>query len=213
MKTSRTCCVYCRVSSENERQNVERQISDLSNYASNNNFNILNFYTEKISGTKKIDDRRVLKECIDYCISQSVDSLLLNSLDRLGRNMIDVLSTLELLHKNKINVFVQQLQLNTLNEDKSINTCANILVSFMAQMASIEKDNIKFRLNSGRQNYIKNGGKLGRSKGSVKTTEQKKVEYSEAISLLKKGYSVRNIAKITGRGVASIQRIKTEFEI
>lgn len=45
----------------------------------------------------------------------------------------------------------------------------------MAQMATIERENIKFRFNSGRDNYIKNGGVLGRSKGSIKTPEQKKL--------------------------------------
>ena len=54
---------------------------------------------------------------------------------------------------------------------------------------------IVYRLNSGRESYIANGGKLGRKKGSVKTTEQKKEEYKEVISFLKRGYSVRNTAK------------------
>lgn len=43
---------------------------------------------------------------------------------------------------------------------------------------------------------IANGGKLGRKKGSVKSTEKKKEEYKEVISLLKRGYSVRNTAKL-----------------
>ena len=55
---------------------------------------------------------------------------------------------------------------------------------------------IVYRLNSGRESYIANGGKLGRKKGSIKTTEQKKEEYKEIISLLKRGYSVRNTAKL-----------------
>lgn len=41
-----------------------------------------------------------------------------------------------------------------------------------------------------------NGGKLGRRKGSCKTTERKKGEHKEVISLLKRGYSVRNTAKL-----------------
>ena len=133
--------------------------------------------------------------------------------DRIGRNTLNVLSTLEKLHQNKINVYIQQLGLNTLNEDKTVNPCTATLTTVMAQMATIERENIKYRLNSGRDNYIKNGGVLGRPKSSTKPIEKKKVEYAEAISLLKKGYSVRNVAKITGRGVATIQRVKTEFNI
>ena len=55
---------------------------------------------------------------------------------------------------------------------------------------------IVYRLNSGRESYITNGGKLGRKKDCIKTTEQKKEEYKEVISFLKRGYSVRNTATL-----------------
>lgn len=204
---------YVRVSSEGERQNNERQINSLTQYATSNNFNIKKIFEEKMSGAK--GNRPVLNECIDYCIEHKISTLAVNSIDRIGRNTLNVLSTLEKLHENKINVYIQQLGLNTLNEDKTINPCAAILTTVMAQMATIEKENIKYRLNSGRANYIQKNGYegLGRKKGSVKPISKKKEEYAEAISLLKKGYSVRNVAKITNRGVATIQRIKTEFNI
>lgn len=51
---------------------------------------------------------------------------------------------------------------------------------------------------------------MGR-KGSIKSNEQKKEEYKEIIQLLKKGYSVRNVAKISNRGISTVQRIKTDF--
>ena len=72
---------------------------------------------------------------------------------------------------------------------------------------------IVYRLNSGRDSYIKNGGKLGRKPGSVKTTEQKREEYKEVISLLRKGYSVRNVAKLGGISTSTVQRIKKEFAL
>ena len=56
-----------------------------------------------------------------------------------------------------------------------------------------------------------NGGKLGRKKGSVKTEEKMKDEYKETIILLKKGYSIRNIAKLQGIGISTVQRIKNQF--
>ena len=71
----------------------------------------------------------------------------------------------------------------------------------------------KFRLNSGRAQYIRNGGKLGRKVGSIKTTEQKKEEHKDIISYLKRGYSVRNTAKLTSKGISTVQRIKTEFSL
>ena len=75
----------------------------------------------------------------------------------------------------------------------------------------LERENITFRLQSGRQQYIAKGGKLGRKPGSVKTTEQKEEEYKEAFALLKKGYAIRDVAKLTGRGISTIQRVKKLF--
>jgi len=56
-----------------------------------------------------------------------------------------------------------------------------------------------------------NGGKLGRKKGSVKSDEKMKEEYKETINLLKKGYSIRNIAKLQGIGISTVQRVKNQF--
>ena len=78
-------------------------------------------------------------------------------------------------------------------------------------MANIERTNIQYRLNSGRQNYISKGGKLGRKTDSIKSLEKKKSEYKEVITLLKRGYSIRNIAKLQGLGISTVLRIKNEF--
>ena len=59
--------------------------------------------------------------------------------------------------------------------------------------------------------YIQKGGRLGRKPGSRKTAEQRKEEYREAIALLKKGYSIRNVAKLTGKAVSTIQQVKKDF--
>ena len=85
------------------------------------------------------------------------------------------------------------------------------MVMALAEMANIERSNIVYCLNSGRDSYIKNGGKLGRKPGSVKTSKEKREEYKEVISLLKKGYAIRNIAKLSG--VSTVQRIKKEFAL
>ena len=85
------------------------------------------------------------------------------------------------------------------------------MVTVLAEMANIERNNIQYRLNSGRANYIANGGRLGRKKGSVKSDEKLKEEYKDTINLLKKGYSIRNIAKLQDIGISTVQRIKKQF--
>ena len=92
-----------------------------------------------------------------------------------------------------INLYIQKEQLST--------------------CAQLERDNISFRLQSGRKRYIEKGGKLGRKVGSVKTAEQMKAEYREVISLLHMGYSIRDVAKLCGKGVSTVQRVKRLLKV
>ena len=212
-ETMKTAVIFSRVSSTNDRQSTERQVQDLMSYANKNEYDVVKVFEEKISGAKRNEERTVLMECIDYCITNEIDTLLTSELSRIGRSTLQVLKTLDVLHTNKINVYVQNLGLNTLNENKEINPLASIIITVLAEMSSIERTNIQYRLNSGRQNFISNGGQLGRKTGSVKSLEKMKDEYKEVITLLRRGYSIRNTAKITGDSVSTVQRIKKSFNI
>lgn len=203
--------IYARVSSESDRQDTSRQIEDLKRYANQQNMKIVNIYEEHISGAKKNEERLVLTECLEYCRNNSVEYLLLSELSRLGRSTLQVLKSLEILHEAKVSVYIQNLGLYTLQKDGKVNPIVSILITILAEMSNIERSNIEYRLNSGRKNYIMNGGKLGRKKGSIKTEEKMKDEYKETIILLKKGYSIRNIAKLQGIGISTVQRIKNQF--
>ena len=43
--------------------------------------------------------------------------------------------------------------------------------------------------------------------------EQMKAEYREVISLLRKGYSIRDVAKLSGKGVSTVQRVKRLIKV
>lgn len=209
MKTK--AVIYARVSSVNDRQDTTRQIEDLKRYALLQDIEIVRIFQEHISGAKKIEERQVLAECLEYCTEKGVDYLLLSELSRLGRSTLQVLRSLDILHEAKVSVYIQNLGLYTLQPNGEANPIASIMVTVLAEMANIERANIQYRLNSGRANYIAKGGKLGRKAGSIKTAERKREEYRETIALLKKGYSVRNIAKLQGIGVSTVQRIRSQF--
>lgn len=203
--------IYARVSSNNDRQDTTRQIEDLRKYAVSQNIEIVNVFQEHISGAKKNEERQVLTDCLEYCTQHSVDYLLLSELSRLGRSTLQVLRSLEILHEAKVSVYIQNLGLYTLQTDGKVNPIVSVLTTLLAEMGNIERSNIQYRLNSGRANYIAKGGKLGRRKGSIKTEDRKKEEYRDTIALLKKGYSIRNIAKLQGIGISTVQRIKNQF--
>ena len=209
MKTN--AVIYPRVSSVSDRQDTSRQIEDLRKYANSQEIEVVATFEEHISGAKKNEERQVLTECLEYCTTNSVHYLLLSELSRLGRSTLQVLRSLERLHEAKVSVYIQNLGLYTLQPNGEVNPIASIMVTILAEMSNIERSNIVYRLNSGRTNYIAKGGKLGRKTGSIKTEERKREEYKEVIALLKKGYSVRNVAKLQSIGISTVQRIKNQF--
>ena len=203
--------IYARVSSVSDRQDTSRQIEDLRKYANLRDIEVVATFEEHISGAKKNEERQVLTDCLNYCTTHSVNYLLLSELSRLGRSTLQVLRSLEVLHEAKVSVYIQNLGLYTLQADGKVNPIVSVLTTMLAEMGNIERSNIQYRLNSGRANYIAKGGKLGRKKGSMKTEEKKLEEYRDTIALLKKGYSIRNIAKLQGIGISTVQRIKNQF--
>ena len=208
-----TAVIYARVSSIGDRQNTDRQISDLLDYVSFKNLEISKIYEEHISGAKKNTERPVLQEAIEYCKNNHISILLVSELSRLGRNAFEVLATVKDLIDSGINLYMQKEQLTLLDVEGKPTMFAPIMIATLSTCAQLERENIKFRLNSGRKLYIERGGKLGRRVGSVKTTEQKKEDHKDIISYLKKGYSVRNVAKLCNKGISTVQRVKKEFDL
>lgn len=205
--------IYARVSSVTDRQSTDRQVKDLTSFACKEGLNIAKTFEEHISGAKRNEERPVLNECIEYCTSNEIDYLLLSELSRLGRNTLQVLKSLETLHANGICVYIQNLNLYTLLGDGQPNPITSIIVTIMAEMASIERTGIVYRLQSGRAAHIAKGGRIGRNKGSNKTREQKEEQYSGVIRRLKRGEKIRDIAKLEGVGVSTVQRLKKEFNL
>lgn len=205
--------IYARVSSTTDRQSTDRQVSDLNAYASKNDINVIKTFEEHISGAKRNEERPILCECLDYCIENKIDTLLISELSRLGRNVDEVLANVKRCKDNNLNIYFQKENLSIFQPDGTKNPFLNIFISVLGTCAEMERENIKFRLNSGRAKYIADGGKLGRKEGYRKPREQKEVEYKEVIKELKKGTSVRRTAKLCDVSISTVQRIKAEFNL
>lgn len=207
--------IYSRVSSQSARQSTERQVVDLERFATGRGDKVVAVFEEKVSGRKVNVDRPVLSRCLEYCIDpqNQVDMLLLSEISRLGRSTLEILKALDILHTHKVCVYIQNLNLETLRPDKTVNPLSSLVTTLLGELAAMERQGIIDRLNSGRELYIEKGGRLGRRPGSKKSLEQKREEYKEAISLLKKGYSIRNVAKLTNKSVSTILSIKKDFNI
>lgn len=205
--------VFARVSSTNDRQNNERQIKDLMSYATAMQYEVPRVFEEHISGGKKNQERPVLQECLDYCKENDIDILLVSELSRLGRNAMEVLETVKILQDAHINLFLQKEQFTLLDREGKPSLFAPVMLATLATCAELERENIKYRLNSGRKRYIEQGGKLGRPTGTGMSKEQLAVKYRKLIKLLKSGMSYRNAAKVFGCSDGTAKRIKKMFEI
>ena len=206
-----TAVIYARVSSESDRQNTDRQIAELMDYADRNRLNVGKVFSEHISGAKKNEERPTLCECLRYCRNNKIHTLLINALDRLGRNVDEVLANVRYCKDHNINIYFQKENLNIFQPDGTKNPFLNIFISVLGTCAELERTSIAYRLATGRKRYVENGGKLGRKEGYRKSKEKKQEEYKDVIGYLRKGYPIRDIAKLTGKGVSTVMRIKKEF--
>ena len=210
---TKTAVIYARVSSIGDRQSTDRQVKDLSDYAVYQKMEVRKVFEEHISGAKKNDERPVLCEAIKYCKEYRIDVLLVSELSRLGRNAFEVLASVKDLLDCGINLYIQKEQFTLLDKEGKPSLFAPVMIATLSTCAQLERDNISFRLNSGRKQYVEKGGKLGRPAGSTKSQDKKREEYREVINLLNKGYAIRDVAKLTGKGISTVQRVKKEFVV
>ena len=208
-----TAVIYARVSSTGERQSTSRQVADLTDYSNRNGLEIIEVYEEHISGAKRNEERAVLTECINYAVGNKVDVVLFSELSRCGRAVWEVLDTIRTLKDNGINAYFQKEGLSLFGADGRENPYLAVMVSVLGVCAQLERENITYRLNSGRAKYIADGGKLGRKVGSVKSRECKQEEYSKVIRSLKAGKSIRDTAAICSVSVSTVQRLKKDFNL
>lgn len=222
MKDMKTAIIYARVSSSGSlesRQSTERQVIDLTDYAKRNSMTISKTFEEHISGAKRNEERAVLTECIEYAISNRVDVVLFSELSRCGRAVWEVLDTIRTLKDNGINAYFQKEGLSLFSADGRENIYLAVMVSVLSSASQIERESIHYRLQSGRKVYVDKNlaatGKsgLGRKVGYRKPVETKKEEYKEVLKLLKAGYPIRKVAKLTDVSESTVKRLKKEFSI
>ena len=205
--------IYSRVSSQGDRQDTARQVRDLELLAKQRNMKVAKIYEEHISGAKKTQERPILRECLEYCFTNNVEILLISELSRLGRNVDDVLANVQLCKEHHLNVYFQKEQLSIFNDDGKEHPFLTIFIAVLGTCAEMERDNIKFRLNSGKAQYMAKGGKVGRKEGYRKSDEELQEQYAGVIKQLRKGYPVRMIAKSEGVGISTVMRVKKKFKI
>jgi DNA invertase Pin-like site-specific DNA recombinase len=76
-------------------------------------------------------------------------------------------------------------------------------------VANMESQLTKSRMISGYHNHIKNGGKVGRKKGSIETEDETIQKHTDVIKLLKKKLSIRHISGLTNKSTNTVLKVKS----
>ncbi|GBQ79598.1 putative resolvase [Acetobacter malorum DSM 14337] len=153
-----------------------------------------NIYAEKITGVMKSDDRKEFSKLLNKL--SSGDELVVMKLDRLGRSTIDILTTIQKLRSQGIDITIEGV--GTIRSDMMGNLMTNLLASF----AEFERSLIIDRTQSGRKRAIENGVKMGRKFKLSKLA-------MEAIKRRYPNETGKGLAKEYGVGLRTIQKIAT----
>ena len=198
--------IYTRVSTQG--QEYERQLAELRDYAARMNYEVVEEFSEKVSGAKRVEEREALMSLLSYVEAHKVDKVLIYECSRLSRRAIDFLTVIEHLSSLKVSVYILQNGLETLMEDGSVNPIASLVLGIIGQFNSLERSLIRSRMASGYKHYRQQGGQVGRKVGYKKSDDDMRQQYSKEIQLLRKGLSLRNIQAITSTSVNTLRKLK-----
>lgn len=201
--------LFARVSTN--IQDYERQINELTALAERNGWDIAASFAEKVSGAKRNTERTELLRMVEYVEANRINKVLVTELSRLGRDTLQVLEVIEALNSKGISLYIQNYNIETLTKEGKINPMSQFLITILAEVARMERKSIKERMESGYNNFRACGGLVGRKQGYRKSDEVMRGEYTEEIRLLKKGYSLRNVSKLTHTSVNTLRKLYSKF--
>ena len=161
-----------------------------------------------VSGVVPFREREGGREIVDLVERGELKELVVEELSRLGRNTGDCITTLEWLEENKVNVVVRNIGLQS-RPNGVKNPIWKMITSVMSSIYEMELENIKERTHYGRMMYVRNGGKLGRPKGSEKPKEfLSKPKSKQIMKYLELGMSVRETSKLVGCSSKTVMKVK-----
>jgi len=167
-------------------------------------------FNDTISGTVAFKDRPDGKKIMKLVEQGLVCELVIEEFSRIGRNTGDVINTLLWLDQMKVNVVVRNLGLQS-RPNGETNPVWNMISSVMSSLYALELQNIKERTTVGRLVYVQNGGRLGRPAGTSENEKKflDKPASQAIIRALKKGLTVREIAKVAEVSTKTVMKVKS----
>jgi DNA invertase Pin-like site-specific DNA recombinase len=175
----------------------------------------LTLFDKGVSGKVPFKEREKGKVLVELIEKGEVETIVVEELSRLGRNTVDVLTTLQWLEEKGVNVVVRGMGNLQSHVDGKKNPIWNLITSVMSSLYELEREQIKERTEMGRKMYVINGGKLGRRTGSNENIQSflQKPKVKQIQSLLEKGKSVRDICGRLEVSTTTVVKVKKSIQI
>ncbi len=188
---------YIRVSTT--EQNTGRQEVNAKEFSK--------VYIDKVSGSIQFTERKEAKRLLADIEAGNVTELHISSIDRLGRNIIDILTMVEFFTAKSIKLFVENIGMFSLIDNKP-NPSFKMIVSVLGNVAEMERNNMLERQRQGIELAKANGTYKGRLYGTRMTNEDILSKYKTVVRELKSGESLRRAAKIGDCSLGTAQKIQ-----
>jgi len=189
---------YIRVSTE--EQNVDRQIKNAKDFSK--------VYIDRVSGTIRFSERKEAKKLLRDIDAGLVTEVHVSSIDRLGRNILDLLTVIECLNEKSVALFVENIGMYSMTDNK-LNPVFKMIISVLGNVAEMEREYLMERQRQGIDIAKTKGKYTGRLYGSKMTDEQLVAKYRVVVKeLTENNQSLRRAAKLGGCSLGTAQKIK-----
>lgn len=165
---------------------------------------------DKCSGATPFFDREGGKRIKKMIAKSQISRVTVHQIDRLGRNLLDILNTIDYFNKKGICINFIQQGIKTLNDDGTENPISKMIISVLGVVAEMERNLIRERQAEGiaiaKANGVYKGRVLGTKESNLDFLNKPKVKL--AIEFLNRGKKSVEVQKLTLLHRNTITKIK-----
>jgi DNA invertase Pin-like site-specific DNA recombinase len=209
--TKTPVAILVRVSTA--KQETDRQVSELQAHAAAKGYEVVEICREKVSGMADESDRHGLHRAEELARTGKVRKILVHEVSRLARRNSIAHAFVETLEELRVSLYWHQQGIETLLPNGKRNPAAAIMFALLAEMARAERETLSERIKSGLDEAKRKGRKLGRPTGAAFSEKEFLAKHADICRRLREGQSVRNTAKITSKGISTVQRVKKTLAV
>lgn len=190
------------------KQETSRQVTELRAYAESKGYEVVAVCEEMVSGRADESQRAGLHAVEELARAGKIQKVLVHEVSRLARRNSIVHKFVETLEELGVSLYWHAQNVETLLPSGKRNPSASMMLALLAEMARNETETLRTRINSGLAEAKRKGVILGRPAGTVKDSAAFLVDHQDVVKALKKGHSMRDVVKLTGKAMGTVQKVK-----